>query len=151
MPERSTRIGKGLADIAVEGDVAETQGGHDRQRPVEAGDNRVFAALKVHDHMEKETVDRDKQAEKQDELHQGTDIAARPSVLQEEHDLGGEVFHGRVRFRVWMDGNIESFSRQVAREKRGPQRHSVAGGFFTAIFLSPEHTAGVLLMSAVGA
>ena len=79
--------------VAVEGDVAEPQGGHHRERPVDTRDRGEVAALVGHDHVEEEAEDRHQHRQKQGELGQGADVAARPPVLEQVEQLRGQKFH----------------------------------------------------------
>ena len=85
--------------VAVEGDVAEPQGGHHRERPVDAGNRGEVAALVGHDHVEEKAEDRHQHRQEQGELGQGADVAARPPVLEQVEQLRGQKFHRR-RLRV---------------------------------------------------
>lgn len=67
--------GKGAAEIAVEGDVAKTEGGHDDEDPVKPGDPTVLLTFVGHDNMKEYAVDEDESEEGGDESQQHAQIA----------------------------------------------------------------------------
>lgn len=93
-PAEQYHYGKKTAKVTVKGDVAETQGRHHRQCPIDACNNGKVSALRGHDYMEEVAVDDDQRNQKEGELEQRADIATRPPVLEEKKKLGGEKFHG---------------------------------------------------------
>ena len=92
--------GENPSQIGSEGNVAEAQGGHDRQRPVHAGHPGEAAVLVLHDVVKQNAVEGDKAQQHGEKAQQKTHVAAHAVLLHEQGDLGRKEFHGDSRGRV---------------------------------------------------
>jgi hypothetical protein len=70
----------------MKGDIAKTEGGHDGERPVKAGDPTELPALILHEDVEKKAVETDDCNKKSKEFEQGNKISFCPLILQEIDD-----------------------------------------------------------------
>lgn len=92
-PGQENNQGEKQPEIRLKGDIAEPEGGHDGQRPVEAGYPAVFPALVQHQEMKKQAVERNKDNEKADKLGQNKEVSFGRSVV-EKVDENRQGFHG---------------------------------------------------------
>ena len=63
-PGEEHNQGEKQTKISLKGDVTETKGRHDGERPVKTGDPAVIPAFILHEEMEKNTVQADNAKEK---------------------------------------------------------------------------------------
>ena len=89
--------GENPSQIRSEGNVAEAQGGHDRQRPVHAGHPGEAAVLVLHDVVKQNAVEGDKAQQHGEKAQQKTYVAAHAVLLHKQGDLGRKKFHGDSR------------------------------------------------------
>ncbi len=84
--------------VAVEGDVAEAEGGHHRKGPVDPRDPGVLLSLHVaHDEPKGGGEDRDGGQEQDQVAGQGLGVAPGLARGEDREELAGEVLHGVPR------------------------------------------------------
>lgn len=81
--------GKDAPQVGLEGDVAEAQGGHDGEGPVEAGNPAVELPFVFHDVVEEDAVGGDDAGEEEEEAQEVEDADAAGAVAQEVVELAG--------------------------------------------------------------
>lgn len=99
-PGHEHHYGEHPSQIRGEGNVAETQGGHDRQCPVYASHPGKTAVLILHDVVEKYAVDDDETQQHGEEAQQEAHIPAYTVLLHEKGDLCRKKFHGGSGVKV---------------------------------------------------
>ena len=119
---------KHAAEVRVEGDVAEAERGHHRERPVEARNPGVLLTLAQHQQVEADREEDDHRPESEEEAHEYTEIAnSAPAADQCRKLCGKRLEHTRPSWwlrtatvssdsspRASTLGNI---FRQVARKR----------------------------------
>ena len=92
--EEQDQNGKSPAEIRCEGDVAEAEGRHDRERPVQARQPGVLLAFVEHDEVEDDTEDRERQDEDGHVApHERLVLSGRALGHEGHEQLEGEEFH----------------------------------------------------------
>jgi len=86
--------GKEPAEIGMKGDVAETEGRHDRHGPIKTGDPAEFSALIQHQNMKKQRIKQDQHAEEAEKLPQGGVTRLAVLAVEKAEQMGGQRFHG---------------------------------------------------------
>lgn len=76
----------------MEGDVAEAEGGHYRERPVKAGYPAVLMSFVEHQQVEQDAVEGDGRQQEAEEFDQQQDIFAMGRTLQQKDQLNGQKF-----------------------------------------------------------
>ena len=86
--------GKGAAEHTEESDVAKAEGRHHSERPIDAVEEMMFAALIGHDEVEEDAVSDYQEAENGEELGEEADVAFFGGGLTDDRtDGAGHEFH----------------------------------------------------------
>ena len=81
--------GKDTPRVRGKRDIAETERGHDRQRPVDPGDPGMLLPFILHEPVENNAVGGDHDAQGDEKAPQHDYIVLCTTLMQKGHDLGG--------------------------------------------------------------